>query len=607
MEGASLVGKTFSDRYELLELVGQGGMGAVYRAIDKQMSDRIVAVKVLAPALVSDEKQVLRFEQEARAASRLRHPNTISVLDFGRSDEGHIFMVIEFLTGETLTATLRRGRLEPSRAVYIMRQVCKSLAEAHALNIVHRDLKPDNIFVCEIYGEKDFVKVIDFGIAKFIEDEHAELTQAGKMFGTPRYLSPEQAQGLKLDNRSDLYSLGVILFEMLTGKPPFVADEPIAVAIKHVQAQPPRLADVRDDLALPEAFEALVARLLEKQPEARFQAAEEVVVALDEAVGSLGAVDAQNFTPVAARTPARPVTVPPPNRPAEPDATLALDTVAGGGDDEDATRALDTVQAGPDADATMALDTLQAGATPANAAAAEQRTMALDTAAAGASVAAGTPGRRAGREPEATSTTPAVADRHGASTRNLLLLLIATVLVVGAVVVMKLGGGEPAERPTSVHAQPTMHSGGPGRPTPAMGGAAAAVGGGDKAGDPAAGDTAAADDGGARALPGAATPVAERVEQHVVEVRSKPAGAQVILGGMPLGNTPYKMTLRIDDPPRKLVLKHEGYKDYELRIDSRTVVEARLPAVTAAMTEAAAEKKVDKGPPPKKKERDWSL
>ena len=207
-----------------MSLLGAGGMGSVYKGLDSAMSERVVAVKVLAPHLVSDEKQVQRFEQEARAANQLRHPNTISVLDFGRDPDGHIFMVIEYLTGETLTGILRHGRLDISRILYIFRQICKSLAEAHSKGIVHRDLKPDNIFVCDIYGESDFVKVIDFGIAKFLEEEGNQLTQAGKMFGTPRYLSPEQAQGKRLDARSDLYSLGVMLFESITGRPPFVAE-----------------------------------------------------------------------------------------------------------------------------------------------------------------------------------------------------------------------------------------------------------------------------------------------------------------------------------------------------------------------------------------------
>ena len=306
MDQVNLVGQTLAGRYKLDALLGQGGMGTVYRAQDSQMSDRVVAVKVLAPHLVSDEKQVIRFEQEARAANQLRHPNTISVLDFGRDPAGHIFMVIEFLTGEDLTAILRRGRADVERALYIIRQVCKSLAEAHSKGIVHRDLKPDNIFVCEIYGEKDFVKVIDFGIAKFLEDENANLTQAGKMFGTPRYLSPEQAQGKRLDNRSDLYSVGVILFECVTGRPPFTAEEPIAVAIKHVQETPPSIDEVAPDVVIPEAVDGLIFKLLQKRPEDRHQSAEELVMAIDQAMlGMHGAARSGNYTPAAAMTPAR--------------------------------------------------------------------------------------------------------------------------------------------------------------------------------------------------------------------------------------------------------------------------------------------------------------
>ena len=147
MELENLAGTILSGRYCLVDLIGQGGMGTVYRATDAQMNDRVVAVKVLAPHLVVDEKQVIRFEQEARAANQLRHPNTISVLDFGRDPAVGIFMVMEFLTGENLTSVLRNGAIEVGRALYIIRQVCKSLAEAHAKGIIHRDLKPDNIFV----------------------------------------------------------------------------------------------------------------------------------------------------------------------------------------------------------------------------------------------------------------------------------------------------------------------------------------------------------------------------------------------------------------------------------------------------------------------------
>ena len=323
----NLVGKALAGRYKLDSLLGRGGMGTVYKAFDTQMSDRVVAVKVLAPHLVSDEKQVLRFEQEARAANQLRHPNTISVLDFGRDPEGHIFMVIEFLTGQELTSIVRQGPMEPQRALYVMRQVCKSLAEAHSKGIVHRDLKPDNVFVCEIYGEKDFVKVIDFGIAKFLEDESAQLTQAGKMFGTPRYLSPEQAQGKKLDARSDLYTCGVIMFECLTGRVPFMAEEAIAIAIKHVQETPPKMEEVNPSVKVPPAVDALVFKLLSKKADHRFQSAEEVVAAIDGALATLGAMGHGHLTPHAALTPARPITIPPPSQ-QEDEATRMMESVA---------------------------------------------------------------------------------------------------------------------------------------------------------------------------------------------------------------------------------------------------------------------------------------
>ncbi|MCA9556679.1 MAG: serine/threonine protein kinase, partial [Myxococcales bacterium] len=192
-----LIGTYLAGKYRILQKIGEGGMGAVYTA-NQEPIDRKVAVKVLLSSLAHDEVAVRRFEQEAKAISRMRHPNTVTIYDFGKTAAGELYIVMEYLEGETLAELIRRERqVAPDRAARIIRQACASLSEAHAAGIVHRDLKPDNIFLTALGGEPDWVKVLDFGLAKLADNETtAQLTQRGKVFGTPRYMSPEQAQGL---------------------------------------------------------------------------------------------------------------------------------------------------------------------------------------------------------------------------------------------------------------------------------------------------------------------------------------------------------------------------------------------------------------------------
>ncbi len=274
-----MLGTVIAGKYEVIRRLGEGGIGVVYEAIQRPI-DRPVALKVLATA-----SKVLneRFEREAKAASMLAHPNTVTVFDFGVTEEGRAYLAMEKLTGHTLGAEIYgSGALEQLRALRIFKQVCASVGHAHKHGVVHRDLKPDNIFLAEVAETRDFVKVLDFGLAKLTRAE--TLTSNGSVFGTPRYMSPEQATGGNADPRSDVYALGVILFEMLTGKAPFEAEQPVALLYMHVQSPPPRFKDVAPDLKLRPELEPIVTRALAKKPEHRFQTVQELVETIDKYV-----------------------------------------------------------------------------------------------------------------------------------------------------------------------------------------------------------------------------------------------------------------------------------------------------------------------------------
>ncbi len=281
--GDPMIGRMLSGRYEIISLLGQGGMGAVYKARQPAVK-RMIALKVLLKEFAENDTVVKRFHQEALAASRLTHPNTIKVFDFGQTEDGILYMAMELLRGESLAHALSRGGpMAPKRVVHIMRQCCKSLSEAHKAGIIHRDLKPDNIFLVEIEGERDFAKVLDFGVAKLKEYEGKEgtLTQAGMIFGTPKYMSPEQARSGNLDARSDVYALGVIMYEMLMGKPPFTADNPLSILISHVNEQPRRFAQFNPGLQIPTAIEAVVFKALAKDREQRHPSVDHMLAELD--------------------------------------------------------------------------------------------------------------------------------------------------------------------------------------------------------------------------------------------------------------------------------------------------------------------------------------
>src|SRR5664280_1296452 len=271
-------------QFQIIQKIGTGGMGSVYKASQPQMN-RMVAIKILHPKLVNRRDLTSRFRREARAMSQLTHPNTVKVFLYGALEDGSLYIVMELLEGRNLNQAVRRdGPLPVERAIPILIQVCAALHEAHTLGIVHRDLKPENIFLCNQGGLQDFARVLDFGLAKVTERQMRPgsliLTQEGMVFGTPEFMSPEQAQGRELDARSDIYSLAVILYEAITGKLPFNAQTPMEYIQKHVLERPIPLSERAPELSLPVGLEAVVAKALAKKPDERWQSAAEFATAL---------------------------------------------------------------------------------------------------------------------------------------------------------------------------------------------------------------------------------------------------------------------------------------------------------------------------------------
>ena len=271
--------------YLILEKIGTGGMGSVYKASQPAMK-RMVAIKILHPKLANRKDLTSRFRREARAMSQLTHPNTVKVFVYGELEEdGSLYIVMELLEGKNLNQAVRKdGPIPMDRAIPILIQVCGALQEAHELGIVHRDLKPENIFLSKQGGIADFPKVLDFGLAKVTERQMQPgsiiLTQEGMVFGTPEFMSPEQAQGKTLDARSDIYSLAVILYEVLTGKLPFSAKSPMEYIQKHVTEAIIPLSERVPERRFPKGLDEVLARALSKKPEQRYQTASEFAEAL---------------------------------------------------------------------------------------------------------------------------------------------------------------------------------------------------------------------------------------------------------------------------------------------------------------------------------------
>jgi serine/threonine protein kinase len=281
-EADPLIGRLINDRFRVTAAIGHGGMGKVYKALQAPL-DRVVALKVLGAGHDRDPNFYKRFFLEASVTAKLTHPNTITLYDYGRSQDGIFFIAMEFVDGRTLsTAMQQEGPLSPDRVVHVAQQICRSLREAHGLGIIHRDLKPANVMLLDQQDDHDFVKVLDFGLVKFYQGDNveADITNAGTFMGSPHYIAPEQARNQNPDQRCDIYSLGVLLHHMLTGTVPFTAANPVDIIMKHLHDAPPPIREVRPDLDLHPELEAIVLRCMAKNREDRYQSMDEMLAHL---------------------------------------------------------------------------------------------------------------------------------------------------------------------------------------------------------------------------------------------------------------------------------------------------------------------------------------
>ena len=276
-------GTKLARRYVIEKQIGDGGMAQVYRA-EHEVIARPVAIKVLSLEFVRVGSVVVRFLQEARASSKVRHENVVEITDFGETDDGRPFMVMEFLEGEDLATTIHReGRLSWERARPMLLQVLAALQAAHEHRVVHRDVKPGNIFRISRMGNEDFIKVLDFGIAtvfKQAEDMGQSLTLDGQVLGTPAYMSPEQCTGVDIDHRTDIYAVGCLAYQMLVGRTPFVSDNPLALMAQQIRDPAPPMRTVAPDLQLEPRVEKVIMKAMEKRPERRYASAKDFADAM---------------------------------------------------------------------------------------------------------------------------------------------------------------------------------------------------------------------------------------------------------------------------------------------------------------------------------------
>ena len=305
-----LLGVVVEGRYKIESVIGQGSAGTVYKAV-QELIGREVAIKVLHDYLVSDQEFIKRFTQEAKASSRLSHPNIITIYDFGTIPQGNRpYIAMDLLKGTPLSDLLNdRNHLSVEETIPLFKQVCGALAEAHRQGVVHRDVKPENICLVERSGQKLFPIVVDFGIARLVQEESdvARITRTGTVCGSPTYMSPEQCTSSKVDHRSDIYSLGVVIYETLTGEVPFLSDELVKVMAMHLSDPPKPLNSVRDDLHFSQALEEVVYKSLQKNPDQRYQTMEEFSAALE-----LAAKTPDPAPEMVAQAPKRPDIIPGP-------------------------------------------------------------------------------------------------------------------------------------------------------------------------------------------------------------------------------------------------------------------------------------------------------
>lgn len=266
-----LIGKVVAGKFEILSVIGAGGMSVVCKARHIALG-KTVALKLLQAERLKDARDIDRFQREAQAATSLNHPNIVPVREFGLDDECHPYIVMDFIDGTPLPQLIKEGNLTAARALSIACGVCRGLDHAHQRGVVHRDIKPENILIAKDVDGSDLPMIVDFGVARFaVDDENrSRLTQTGEVFGTPTYMAPEQALGFPTDCRADIYALGTVVYEMLTGKPPFTAGNPLAMLMKHVSQQPEPMANV------PAQIQSIVMRAMAKDPAARYKSAAEL-------------------------------------------------------------------------------------------------------------------------------------------------------------------------------------------------------------------------------------------------------------------------------------------------------------------------------------------